>query len=117
MKRILWMNYIYAVLGIVVLINIAINDYRGIVQFFGSALPPVTIILTILFLRDEVKISKGLVLTLNILICATFFIITIALGIKDGISQFVSFAIPTLIIGLPFFVNVYMLYKDRYKEL
>ena len=116
MKRILLINYIYAVIFIVGLINVVINYYGGIVQFFGSALPSVSIILTILFFRDEVKISKSLTLTLNILLCAIFLITPIVFALSEGTPQFVS-AIPLLFAGLPFFVNVYMLYKDRYKEL
>jgi len=48
MKRILWMNYFYAVMIIGGLI-LQRNNYEGIAQFFGPALYAVTIITTILW--------------------------------------------------------------------
>ena len=115
MKRILWMNYFYAVMFIGGLI-LQRNNYEGIAQFFGPALYAVTIITTILFFRGEVNIPKSLTLTLNILVCAMLLIVPISF-IYSELQVQVLIAIPLLFAGLPFLVNVYMLYKDRYKEL
>jgi len=115
MKKVLWMNYI----GVVIVVAAIIVAFKmeGKHPTFMYFLPT-TLILTILFFNSKVKIPKALVLILNILICISFTFFIAGLLVSGEHPQYVNFAITTfIIIGSPFLVNVFMLYKDRYKKV
>jgi hypothetical protein len=122
MKKILWMNYIVAAIAILgVIFHVLIMQIYNFL-FFVEILIIITLIITILFFRNKVKISKGLVLTLNIII----FVILFISGIRGLASaetwvetSFLGLSIAFLylfIVCLPFF-NVYILYNKIDKDI
>ena len=115
-KKLLIMNYVYVVVFIAVFIKMTVFDVgrdSDIASLIGRAMPVITLILSILFISNKVSISKGLVMTLNVFVGSLMLAIIFAVPSLSGDKLLVM--VPALfLISLPYIVNVFMLFRDRY---
>jgi hypothetical protein len=89
-----------------------------IASLIGRAMPVITLILSILFISKKVSISKGLVMTLNAFVGSLILITLAVIPLLSETSTDKLFIIISLafLIGLPYIVNVFMLFRDRYLD-
>ena len=119
MKKLLIMNYIYAVLLSIGVVKSIIEVTLYNHEFIGSGVIPLVFIiassvLVIVFLKTKNRVAKGAVMFSNITSLA--FILFSIYVVMTTITNSIFYILVSLFFVLPYLVNIFMLHRDRYRN-
>ena len=119
MKKLLIMNYIYAVLLSIGMVRSIIKVTLYNHEFIGSGVIPsvfiiASLVLVIVFLKTENKVTKGIVMFSNITSLA--FLLFSIYVVMTTITNSIFYLLVSLFFVLPYLVNIFMLHRDRYRN-